>query len=89
MAFHEWYELVRTELSQKKKETNNANRKYKFKKGRQNNNAWNNLKPKVVALVKATATKAKKDAEKDDGINAKICEALITFSNGNKPPKAN
>ena len=72
-----------------KKGTNNANGKVKFKKGIQNNNSWNKLKPKVVALVKATATNAKEEAEKDDGTTAQICEALISFSNGNNTPKAN
>ena len=72
-----------------KKGINNANGKGKFKKGRQNNNSWNKLKPKNVALVKATSTKSKEDPEKDYGITAQICEALTSFSNGNNPPKAN
>ena len=72
-----------------KKGTKNDNGKGKFKTGRHNNNAWNKLKPKVVALVEATATKAKDETEKDDGITTQICEALISFSNGNNPPKAN
>ena len=69
-----------------KKGAKNANGKGKFKKGRQNNNDWNKLKPKVVALVKAKANKAKEEAEKDDIITAHICEALISFSNVNNTP---
>ena len=42
-----------------------------------------------MALVKATAKKEKEEAENYDGITAQICEALISFSNGNKPPKTN
>ena len=42
-----------------------------------------------MALVKATATKSKGEAEKYDGMTAQICEYLISFSNVNKPPKAN
>ena len=42
-----------------------------------------------MALVKATAKKEKEEAENYDGITAQICEALISFSNGNKPPKEN
>ena len=70
-----------------KKGTKNANGKGKLKKGRQNNNAWNKLKTKVVALVKATATKAKEETENDDGMTAQIYKKLISFSNGNNPPQ--
>ena len=72
-----------------KKGTNNANGNGKFNKGRQNNNAWNKIKPKVLSLIKDMATKAKEEEEKDDVMTAQICEALISFSNGNNPPKAN
>ena len=72
-----------------KKWTKDYNGKGKFKKGRQNNNAWNKLKPKVLELVKSTETRAKEDVEKDDVMTARICEALISFSSGNKPPKTN
>ena len=71
-----------------KKGTKNVNGKGKFKKGRQNNKAWNKLKPKVLELVKSTAKKAKEEAENYYGKNDQICEALISFSNFNKPPKA-
>ena len=72
-----------------KRGTNNSNGKGKFNKVRQNNNAWNKIKPKIVALVKSTATKAKEEAEKDDEMTAQICESLISFSNCNKPQKSN
>ena len=42
-----------------------------------------------MTLVKATAKKAKDKAKKYYGMTTKICEALISFSNGNKPPKEN
>ena len=42
-----------------------------------------------MVLVKAKATKAKEEAEKDYGMTAQICEALISFSNSNNPLKAN
>ena len=72
-----------------KKVTNNSNGKGKFKKVIHNNNAWSKLEPKDVTLVKATAKKAKDKAKKYYGMTTKICEALISFSNGNKPPKEN
>ena len=72
-----------------KKGTKNANGKGKLKKGIQDNNARNKIKQKVVVLFKATATKTKEEAENDDGMTAKICEALISSSYGNKALKAN
>ena len=42
-----------------------------------------------MALVKSMETKAKEEAENDDEMTAQICEALISFSNVNTPPKAN
>ena len=69
--------------------TKDTNGKVKFNKLIQNNNAWNKLKPKFMALVKATATKAKEEAENYYEMNDQICEALIIFINVNNPPKAN
>ena len=42
-----------------------------------------------MTLVKNTAMKAREEEEKDDGMTAQICEALISFSNSNNPLKAN
>ena len=67
----------------------NANGKGKSKKGIQNNNSWKNLKPKFVALFKPTSNKPKDQVKKDYGITDQICEDLISFSSGNKPPKTN
>ena len=94
MELHDWHITNGTNRGgpnshKSKKGTKNANEKCNFKKVRQNNNAWNKLKTKVVALVKATATRVKEEAENDDGMTAQIYETLISFSNGNNPPKAN
>ena len=59
-----------TNAHKSKKVTKNANGKVKFKKGKQNNNDLNKLKPKDVALVRSKETKAKEEVENYDGMTA-------------------
>ena len=55
----------------------------------QPNMRFNQVINNFIIQPKPTGKKSKEEAEKDDLMTAQICEALISFSNGNKPPKAN